>query len=161
MSYVASGAFCLFLSDFWGRAAMFTLPSKCKWRSASSAAWPVSPCPSVRSGLGLRRLVLVSCWAHRELPAKTHFGSCDWHHFLLLKICEDTCHNSEQVRDPCICEHAWHTTELSSISPLLLDLHFTKVPFSSPHRHDRNTLFCSEKTRDIVISLWNPNQLKY
>lgn len=38
---------------------------------------------------------------------------------------------------------------------MLLDLHFTNVPFCffSPLIHDRKTLFLSEETRDIFISL--------
>lgn len=58
-------------------------------------------------------------------------------------------------RGPPVCEYSWHISAFSSINPVLLDLHVTKVPFCffPPLIHDRNTLFSSEETRDIVISL--------
>lgn len=67
------------------------------------------------------------------------------------------------VLEGILYEYSWHISAFSSTNPVLLDLHVTKVPFCffPPLIHDRSTLFSSEETRDIVISLWNPNQLKY
>lgn len=41
------------------------------------------------SGVGLRGVALVSCWAANELPGGS-FGYCGWHHFCLLGIWDGT-----------------------------------------------------------------------
>lgn len=53
----------------------------------------------------------------------------------------------------CVFQHLPHAVGFT--------FHKGSFLFLSPLIHDRKTLFLNEKAKDIVISLWNPNQLKY